>query len=84
MKLPRNLKGTELIKALAELGYHQIRQVGSHVRLSTDLEGGHQLTVPLHAPLRVGTLSAILSSVAAHHKLTRDQLIAKLFREQNE
>ena len=39
----------------------------------------HTITVPLHDPLRVGTLAAILADVAAHHKLTRDDLIFKLF-----
>lgn len=39
----------------------------------------HTITVPLHDPLRVGTLAVILADVAAHHELTRDDLIFKLF-----
>jgi hypothetical protein len=39
----------------------------------------HTITVPLHDPLRVGTLAAILADVAALHELTRDDLISKLF-----
>ena len=79
MKLPRNLSGGQLIKALDRLGYRATRQTGSHVRLSCDSPKEHHLTVPLHDPLRVGTLAAILADVAAHHGLTRDILVARLF-----
>ena len=39
MKLPRDLSGAEVAKALATLGYVVTRQTGSHMRLRT-LEGG--------------------------------------------
>lgn len=79
MKLPRDLSGAQLIKALERLGYRPSRQSGSHVRLTCASFEEHHLTVPLHDPLRVGTLAAILADVAAHHRLTRDALIARLF-----
>lgn len=79
MKLPRNLSGTQLINALQQLGYQTMRQSGSHVRLTSLQPKEHHLTVPLHDPLRIGTLAAILADVAAHHAMTRDTLIAKLF-----
>lgn len=79
MKLPRNLSGAELIKALEKLGYKPTRQSGSHVRLTSLLTKEHHLTVPLHDPLRIGTLSAILADVAAHHGMTREALIVRLF-----
>jgi predicted RNA binding protein YcfA (HicA-like mRNA interferase family) len=79
MKLPRNLSGTQLIKALEKLGYKLTRQTGSHVRLTSPQPKEHHLTVPLHDPLRIGTLAAILADVAAHHAMTREALIAKLF-----
>lgn len=79
MKLPRNLSGAQLIKALDGLGYQATRQAGSHVRLTSFTHGEHHLTIPLHDPLRVGTLAAILADVAAHHKLTREQLVVALF-----
>lgn len=34
MKMPRNLTGAQLIKALGQLGYQPSRQTGSHVRLT--------------------------------------------------
>ena len=79
MRLPRNLSGDELIAALAKLGYRPTRQRGSHVRLTTDQNGKHDITVPRHDPLRVGTLAAILRDVAAHFVISRDELLERLF-----
>lgn len=79
MRLPRDLTGKQLIKAFEQMGYHATRQTGSHIRLSCEIGGQHHVTVPLHDPLRVGTLAAILADVAAHHKLTRNNLVLKLF-----
>ncbi|MGA2424155.1 MAG: type II toxin-antitoxin system HicA family toxin [Terriglobales bacterium] len=62
MRLPRDLSGHELIRLLRRYGYEQTRQVGSHIRLQSSLRGHpHNLTVPDHGSLRLGTLSAILS-----------------------
>jgi predicted RNA binding protein YcfA (HicA-like mRNA interferase family) len=79
MRLPRNLSGDDLIAALAKLGYRPTRQRGSHVRLTTDQNGKHDITVPRHDPLRVGTLAAILRDVAAHFAISRDELLEQLF-----
>lgn len=81
MKMPRDLSGAELIKRLVVLGYKPSRQTGSHIRLICDSPSSHHLTVPKHDPLRVGTLSAILAEVAAHHRLSRDELLQRLFGE---
>jgi predicted RNA binding protein YcfA (HicA-like mRNA interferase family) len=79
MKLPRNLSGDELIAALTRLGYRPTRQRGSHIRLTTEQNGKHDVTVPRHDPLRLGTLAAILRDVAAHFGLSRDELLQRLF-----
>jgi predicted RNA binding protein YcfA (HicA-like mRNA interferase family) len=34
MKIPRDLAGSDLAKALRELGYETIRQTASHARLT--------------------------------------------------
>lgn len=81
MKLPRDLTGKELIKALEQMGYYVTRQTGSHVRMSYETIDQHHVTVPLHNPLRIGTLAAILADVASYHKLTREELVSKLFRK---
>jgi predicted RNA binding protein YcfA (HicA-like mRNA interferase family) len=36
MKLPRDVSGNQLAKALAVLGYRVSRQTGSHIRLTCD------------------------------------------------
>ena len=79
MKLPRNLTGAELIKTLGQLGYQATRQTGSHVRLTCQQPSEHHLTVPLHDPLRIGTLAAILAEVATHNGITREALTDRLF-----
>ena len=61
------------------LGYGQARQEGSHLRLTTHLNGTHHLTVPNHKPLKTGTLlGGVLKPVAAHHRLTVEDLLRKI------
>jgi predicted RNA binding protein YcfA (HicA-like mRNA interferase family) len=79
MKLPRDLSGPDLAKALGQLGYRATRQTESHIRLSTDQPEPHHLTIPAHDPLKVGTLAAILGDVAAHLRIERDELLRRLF-----
>ncbi|MDX2120566.1 MAG: type II toxin-antitoxin system HicA family toxin [Gemmatimonadota bacterium] len=79
MKLPRDLSGQELARALAVYGYVITRQAGSHMRLTTQLQGEHHLTIPDHASLRVGTLAAILTEVALHFQTDRSAVADKLF-----
>ena len=79
MKIPRDVAAFQLIRALRALGYESVRQDGSHIRLTTTLGGTHHLTIPNHRPLKTGTLlGGVLKPVAAHHKLTIDELLAKL------
>lgn len=78
MKLPRNLSGADLVKALEKIGYVVSRQKGSHIRLTTQRNGEHHVTVPNHDPLRVGTLSGILHDVAEHLGLDRDALLQEM------
>ncbi len=77
MKIPRDISGHDLAKALRVLAYERTRQDGSHIRLTTQQGGQHHVTVPNHNPIKVGTLTAILKAVAAHHKLTVEELLAQ-------
>ncbi len=79
MRLPRDLSGSDLAHSLRKLGYSVTRQTGSHVRLTTYEHGEHHLTIPIHSPLRIGTLSAILYDVSTHFKVSREQLLETLF-----
>lgn len=57
MKLPRNVTGAALQKSLRRLGYEATRQRGSHVRMTTQVNGEHHEVIPQHNPIRVKTLS---------------------------
>jgi predicted RNA binding protein YcfA (HicA-like mRNA interferase family) len=59
MKLPRNISVTELISSLQKFGYAATRQKGSHIRVTTTINGQHHITVPNHNPIKLGTLSSI-------------------------
>ena len=81
MRLPRDLSGADLVRYLGRLGYASSRQTGSHIRLTRSASATHSehhVTIPNHDPLRIGTLAAILDSVAVHHGMTRDQLLQQL------
>ena len=47
MKIPRNISGGQLAKLLEVYGYKVTRQVGSHIRLTTQKNGEHH-TLPFH------------------------------------
>ena len=54
------------------------------MRLPWDLSGEdlareHHITIPRHAPLRVGTVAAILADVSDHFGLSREALVERLF-----
>lgn len=78
MRIPRDLSGADLVKRLGRLGYSVSRQSGSHIRLTSHGQGEHHITIPNHDPLRIGTLARILDSVAAHHGMTREELLKLL------
>jgi len=78
MKLPRDISGHELVQALRVLGYVLTRQKGSHMRVTTQQDGEHHEVIPAHNPLKTGTLSGILKSVAAHHGIEVGELLQKL------
>jgi len=79
MKLPRDLSGAELAKALKKLGYVVTRQKSSHIRMTTQQNGEHHITIPDHDAIKIGTLADILKDVGDHFGLTREELLDRLF-----
>jgi predicted RNA binding protein YcfA (HicA-like mRNA interferase family) len=79
VRLPRDLSGRELARALRRYGYEVTRETGSHMRLTTQQRGEHHVTIPDHGSLRIGTLSGILGDVAEHFGVERSALVAELF-----
>jgi predicted RNA binding protein YcfA (HicA-like mRNA interferase family) len=78
VRLPRDLSGADLAAALKALGYELTRTSGSHMRLTSQRDGEHHITIPKHDPLKTGTLAAILSDLCAYHGLDRDELLRLL------
>ena len=64
MKFPRGVSADRLIRAPERIGYEAVRQKGSHLRLRHDGPPAHLITIPLHDPLKTGTLQGILTAVA--------------------
>ena len=79
MKLPRDLSAQDLIRLSSKLGYQVSRQSGSHIRLTTMQNGTHHITIPNHKPLKIGTLSAIISEMAAHFDMDKESFSGMMF-----
>ena len=58
-KLPV-VSGEQIIKVLCKMGYYFHHQRGSHVTLKKDGPPATRVVVPLHDPVRKGTLKSIL------------------------
>jgi predicted RNA binding protein YcfA (HicA-like mRNA interferase family) len=80
VKLPRDLSGVEFARLLRRYGYEQIRQSGSHIRVRSTFKGTeHQVTIPAHSGLKVGTLSSILLEIATYLEISKEVLARELF-----
>jgi predicted RNA binding protein YcfA (HicA-like mRNA interferase family) len=79
VKIPRDLSGEELAGLLKKFGYNVTRQSGSHMRLTTTLQGEHHVTVPAKKSLRTGTLDTILGDVCDHFKIDKKSLMHQIF-----
>lgn len=79
-KIPRDIGAEKLIKLLKNLGYEKTRQNGSHIRIQCEKNHQiHKVTIPNHNPIKIGTLNNILDSIAVYQRLSKEQLIQKLF-----
>ena len=79
MKRPRGVSGKELAQKLKPFGYRVTRQVGSHMRLTTEQSGQHHITVPAHHHLAIGKINAVLWELTRHFGISRQGLMEKLF-----
>jgi predicted RNA binding protein YcfA (HicA-like mRNA interferase family) len=79
MKLPRDLDGRTLVKALCrDWDYAVVNQEGSHIILQTGTPSHQRIPVPDHSPLRIGTLNNILRLVSAHKGVEREDILRSL------
>jgi predicted RNA binding protein YcfA (HicA-like mRNA interferase family) len=76
MKLPRDLSGDDLAKALCRhWGYQKKSQVGSHMMLETETPSPQRIAIPAHKNLTIGTLGNILRTVARHKGVTKETIL---------
>jgi predicted RNA binding protein YcfA (HicA-like mRNA interferase family) len=79
MKLPRNISGDQLADHLCRhWEYVRITQVGSHIMLRTETPSRSKQVIPAHTPMRIGTFSKILSQVAEHKHVSREEILRNL------
>ena len=72
--------GHDFAQALLRYGYELTRQTGSYLRLKSTLRGtDHFITIPAHQTLKLGTLNAIISGVAAYLEVDCSQFLQELF-----
>jgi predicted RNA binding protein YcfA (HicA-like mRNA interferase family) len=71
MKLPRDLGGVEVVKALRRLGFEFARQTGSHVIMK---KGMRTVVVPQHKAIKPGTLKGLIEQAG----ITTEELVRKL------
>jgi predicted RNA binding protein YcfA (HicA-like mRNA interferase family) len=73
MKLPTDLSGQDLVKALRRANFQVVRQRGSHIILRREHPHA-RVVVPDHRVIRPGTLRQMLNEAG----LTIEELIALL------
>jgi predicted RNA binding protein YcfA (HicA-like mRNA interferase family) len=71
VKLPRDLSGEEVCKALQRLGFQFRNQTGSHRHY---VKGGLHPCVPMHRDLKPKTLQSILKQANLSVKELKDAL----------
>ena len=71
MKLPRDLSGEEVCRALKRMGFEFVRQTGSHRHY---VKGGLHPCVPIHRSIKPETLQSILKQAG----LTIEELLENL------
>ena len=71
MKLPRDVSGSEAVRALRRLGFEERRQTGSHVILRRE---SRTVVVPLHKPIKPGTLRGLIDQAGVSVEAFRSAL----------
>ena len=57
MKIPRDVNGSEAVRALRRAGYETLRQTGSHLIMR---KAGRTVVVPQHKSIKPGTLKGLI------------------------
>jgi predicted RNA binding protein YcfA (HicA-like mRNA interferase family) len=79
MRVPRGVSSDRLIRHLERnWGYRFLRQVGSHIILTTDTPAHHSLPVPQRSEIGVGLFRSILKQVCEAKRITLEELLRDL------
>ena len=79
-KIPRDISGSKLVRLLKKYNYEITRKSGSHVRLTSMHKGKkHNITIPNHKIIKIGTLNNILNDLAGYLEIDKNKLINDLF-----
>ncbi len=79
-KIRRNISGMKLAKLLEQSDYRITRQKGSHIRLTSHYKNEqHNITIPAHNPIKIGTLNNILKEIADYIGISKEEFTKKLF-----
>ncbi len=80
MKIPRDISSDNLIQLLKKYDYKITHQTGSHIRLTSNIKGKeHNITIPKHKDLKIGTLNNILKDISRYLEIDKDNLTQNLF-----
>lgn len=80
MKIPRDISGEDILKKLKKIGYEKTKQTGSHIKLTKKLNiGEHNITIPNHNPIKIGTLNNIINDLSENLKLNKEEIYKILF-----
>ena len=71
MKIPRDVNGSEAVRALQRAGYETLRQTGSHLIMR---KNERTVVVPQHKPIKPGTLKGMIEQAG----MTLDEFVALL------
>jgi len=71
LRLPRDVNGSDAVKALRRLGFEERRQTGSHVTLRKE---SRTVVVPMHKPIKPGTLKGLIEQAG----VTVEHFVAEL------
>ena len=71
MRLPRDVNGSDAVKALRRLGFEERRQTGSHVIIRKE---SRTVVVPMHKPIKPGTLKGLIEQAG----VTVEHFVAEL------
>ena len=69
----------ELIRRLKRFGYRPTRQTGSHIRLTTERNGQHHITLPQKRQLTIGKINAVVWEMVRQFGIDRKTLVAQVF-----